>query len=457
MARRIRSPKLETRTARLKLAIRKKPYSGSVAPGVILQYRRNKGPGTWGVRLTTGKDETYRLATADDYADADGRGVLDYWQAQDAARAKAKEHEGSTEPITVTKALADYEADLTTRDGDAGNVKRARTHLSREMLARTVSSLKAGELKAWRDRLAKVITPASVNRTATCLKAALNLAADHDERIARRPWETGLQAIRGAERSRNVILNDSQVRRVVEEAYQPNTRRGSDQYDGETRRKMGEEDAARAAAFGLLVEVAAVTGARVSQLARLEAQDVQGDRSDPRLMMPSSKKGKGVKKVLRRPVPIPPALALRLRAQGVDRSANAPLLTKPGGAPWKKSDHSRLFARTTDRLHQKARENAMQCGMNTEMVEKAGAEFDGVTIYALRHSSVVRQLLAGVPIRVVAVNHDTSVAMLERTYSRFIADHSDALARKALLDTANPSDNVVALTREPLVERTENK
>ena len=125
----------------------------SIAPGVILQYRRNKGPGTWGVRLTSGKDETHRVATADDYADADGRDVLDYWRAQDAARAKAKEHEGGVEPITVTKALADYEADLTTRDGDSGNVKRARVHLSPEMLARTVSSLKAGDLKAWRDRL----------------------------------------------------------------------------------------------------------------------------------------------------------------------------------------------------------------------------------------------------------------------------------------------------------------
>jgi hypothetical protein len=56
-------------------------------------------------------------------------------------------------------------------------------------------------------------------------------------------------------------------------------------------------------------------------------------------------------------------------------------------------------------------------------------------MYALRHSNIVRQLLAGVPVRVVAVNHDTSVAMLERTYSRHIGDHADALVRAALLDT----------------------
>jgi hypothetical protein len=45
-------------------------------------------------------------------------------------------------------------------------------------------------------------------------------------------------------------------------------------------------------------------------------------------------------------------------------------------------------------------------------------------MYALRH---VRQLLANVPIRVVAMLHDTSVAMIEKTYSKYIADHADVL------------------------------
>ena len=85
------------------------------------------------------------------------------------------------------------------------------------------------------------------------------------------------------------------------------------------------------------------------------------------------------------------------------------LLVKPIGAPWKKSDHS-------------ARRSSGQ-------QRQPGLDPAEVTLYALRHSSIVRQLLGGVPIWVVAVNHDTSVAMLERTYSRYIGDHSDALAR----------------------------
>jgi hypothetical protein len=36
--------------------------------------------------------------------------------------------------------------------------------------------------------------------------------------------------------------------------------------------------------------------------------------------------------------------------------------------------------------------------------------------------------------------------MIERTYSKFIADHSDAVSRRALLDTTRPiGGNVVAL------------
>jgi site-specific recombinase XerD len=151
----------------------------------------------------------------------------------------------------------------------------------------------------------------------------------------------------------------------------------------------------------LFVEVAAVTGARpVSQIARLAAEDLQADRADPRLMMPTSRKGRGKKKVAQRPVPITAGLARRLAAAVGDRPPTAPLLVKPSGERWKKSDHSRLFER---------------------VAKAAGQDPDEVTIYALRHTNIVRQLLAGVPVRVVAVNHDTSVTMIERTYSRFIA------------------------------------
>jgi len=49
VARSTRSKDLETRTARLKLAVRKKPYTVMLAPGIHLAYRRNKKFGVWSV------------------------------------------------------------------------------------------------------------------------------------------------------------------------------------------------------------------------------------------------------------------------------------------------------------------------------------------------------------------------------------------------------------------------
>jgi integrase len=281
-------------------------------------------------------------------------------------------------------------------------VTRLRPHLPAGLHDKVVPLLTSRDLRKWRDGLAKTLAPATVNRTCAAFKAALNLVADHDERIvSRRAWEAGLATIPDAEQSRNVVLPEAKIRQIIAEAH-----------------KLSAE-------FGVLVEVAAVTGARVSQLARIEVQDLQPNRADPRLMMPTSRKGKGSKKMMRRPVPISVGLAARLQVLTINRAAAAPLLVKQSGEPWKKSDHSRPFRRAAT---------------------AAGQDPSEVTMYALRHSNIVRQILAGVPIRVVAVNYDTSIAMLERTYSRHIGDHSDALARGALLDTADTVDaNVLPL------------
>lgn len=405
MARSTRSTALETRSARLRLPVAKKPVFVKIGPNIGLGYRRNQTAGTWVARVADGRggNWTKAIGVADDFDDANGGAVLNFWQAQDMARSLGRGDRlgeaASLKPATVDLALAAYEADLMTRGADIGNVARVRKHLPIGLRNKAVALLASRELRRWRDSLAKQLAPATVNRTSTGLKAALNLAAEHDERMTnRRAWETGLATIPDAEQSRNVILPEAIVRVIIGEA-----------------RKHSTE-------FGLLVEVAAVTGARVSQLARIEVQDIQADREAPRLMMPTSRKGKGKKSMQRRPVPIPAGLAVKLRVLTADRGATAPLLVKPSGEPWRHSDHCRLFRRAA---------------------KAAGQDPAEVTMYALRHSNIVRQILAGVPIRVVAVNHDTSIAMLERTYSRHIGDHSDALARGALLDVGEPTQSVV--------------
>jgi len=140
------------------------------------------------------------------------------------------------------------------------------------------------DLKAWRDGLVETLAPASVNRTMTPLKAALNSAADADEGAtitSRAPWVIGLKTLADAEESRNVILNAAAVAKLVNAAY------------------------AQSEAFGVFVEVLAVTGCRPSQVSRVTVGDLQVGSADPRLLVPTSKKGKGQKKIRTTPVPIP--------------------------------------------------------------------------------------------------------------------------------------------------------
>jgi len=403
MPRRPWAPRLETRTARLKLPVRKKPHDFvSIAPGIQLGYRRCKGAGRWVVKVADGHGRywTKRVGYADDHEAADGEHILDWWAAQDKARALARGKDAAGgRPATLAEALTDYERDLEKRGGDKVNASRARFHLTPALLSKPVGLLTARELRRWRDGLA--LKPATLNRTLRAVKAALNFAVATDPRIANREaWRIGLGALSDSFNARNTILSDAEVRAIVAAAY------------------------AIDPAFGLYVEAAAVVGARPSQLARLEVGDLQADRDDPRLMLPSSRKGRGRRYVVRKPVPITADLAAKLRTAAGNRALTAPLLLRTDGERWQpaKSDHLRLFA---------------------QAAESAGL---ACTMYSLRHSSIVRSLLAGTPVRVTAAAHDTGVLMLERVYSQYILDHSDVVARRGLLNISQ-SGNVVTIAR----------
>ena len=223
----------------------------------MLGYRRTKDNGTWVVRVTKdGGDWTKAIGKADDHDETkDHPDVLTYEEAQDEAKKIAK----AGKPVgdnTVKAALDRYETDLERRGADPNNVKRTRRHLTEKLANKAVGSLTKADLKTWRDGLMKTrLKPASVNRTMSALRAALNLAAeDGGNRVTNREaWKSGLKPIGGASKARNVILDEQDVRTIIGAAY-----RDSDE-------------------FGLLVELAAVTGARSSQLLRLQGEDVQAN------------------------------------------------------------------------------------------------------------------------------------------------------------------------------------
>jgi integrase len=389
-----RSTRLETRTARLRLKVRQKPHDYIlVTPGIRLGYRRNRGCGRWVMKGSDGHGHEWikNVGWADDYEEPDNTRILSYWEAVERVRKLVRGNDDNA-PATVTSALDVYEADLKARNGNPNNVSRIRHHLAASnLMGKPVALLEPGELARWRnDLITNGLKPATVLRTCKALIAALNLAARHDSRITNRDaWRIGLGGLSDTYNVRNGVLPDNDVRALVASAYEISQ------------------------AFGIYVEVHAVTGARSSQVAALMVSDLQATGSAPRLMMPGSAKGRGRKAGQRKPVPITVALAIKLKAAAGDRPPSAPLLLRHDSKPWKprNADHSRLFAQAAER-----------------------AGLTGHTIYSLRHSSIVRALLNGVPARIVASAHDTSIAMLERTYSAYISDFADSISRRGLLE-----------------------
>src|SRR5215813_12724404 len=156
MPRRPRAARLETRTARLKLKVRKKPYDfTSISPGISLGYRRCVSAGRWVVKVADGHGGSWTkvVGIADDHEVADGEHIFDFWQAQDKARALARGKDAGGRPATVAEALADYEADLSARSASPANVRRARAIVPSTLLAKPVALLTARGLKHLRDGL----------------------------------------------------------------------------------------------------------------------------------------------------------------------------------------------------------------------------------------------------------------------------------------------------------------
>ena len=314
--------------------------------------------------------------------------------------------------LTVDRALVDYKADLISRGARAYNAEHPRAHLTALLLGKPVAWLTSKELKAWRDSLLGTIAPASINRVCNSICAALELSAQHDPRIKNRDaWEVGLAGLPDAQTARNVVISDAKVHALVAAAY------------------------AKDRQLGLFVDTLAVTGTRPSQAARLRVDDLHDHALKPKLMMPKSGKGGGrnrsAKKLQSYSVPITVALSNRLKAAAPGRAGDAPLLVRSNGKAW--GTDANLYYRHHVR----------------EIVEAIGEDPDMVTLYALRHSSIVRMLLKNIPIRLIAALHNTSVSQIEKNYSAHVTEHSiDDITRTGLLSEPAPvADNVVALGR----------
>ena len=329
-----------------------RPVAGARHPAACTAATRPTERGCSRSATATAHYWTKGFALADDFEDADGKTVLTFYQAQDAAKKLARGDDGSADnaPITVDGALNAYKTDLEARSANPYNAEWPRVHLTSALLSKPVALLAATELKKWRDGLLGTMAPSTINRLCACLCAALEQAAQHDKRIQNRDaWEIGLAALPNAQEARNVILSDDKVREFVAAAY-------------------GLDDK-----FGLLTDTLAITGARPSQAVRLRVEDLHDHPVRPKLMMPKSAKGGGRNRGEKKTgalfsVPITVQLAARLKEAAKGRADHAPLLLQGDGSPWGDNPGA-SYHRDVKKI-----------------VTAIGADPDA-TMYALRHSS----------------------------------------------------------------------
>jgi len=431
LARTVRDNRLDKREARSRLGSRNEPYWRLVSEGAHLGYYRGATIGKWVARYrspgSAGGYKKKTLAEADDVRDADGKTILNFKQADEAARAWFRQCEaGDVGPNRKVAAVADLKVGdavdsyIAMRDARAsaraGRPVKSDAHhrLKRyvkedsKLSGMKLANLTELDLKNWFDRVSG-LKATSKQRLASDFKAALNICFALNRRvlppdfpvtikyglkITIEDWDEPAPIAR-----ENQILGDKCVRELIQLAKATDP-------DGD---------------FALLVLVLAATGARFSQVKRMRIADVQFEHQ--RLLVPTSKKGKGRRAELIK-VQVGPDVLRELVPVIAGRRPEDTLL-----------EHCRyrqISPTKWVRVRRAAWDSASEMTRPWKRLTEA-AELPGIVPYALRHSSIVRGIRAGLPIRLVAALHDTSVVMIERHYSRWITEGLEEFAAKAII------------------------
>ncbi|MGO3928153.1 tyrosine-type recombinase/integrase [Rhodopseudomonas pseudopalustris] len=424
---------IDTAAKRSKLYPRKNPYwhgVGGGRGGVSLGYRKGPRGGVWVVKVVIdGERAEERLGPADDDGAVDG--ALSYpaavaaaldWSKRQAAVAEATKGTEDGKSVPTVRAVVETYSERRHRVATGGKCSASHLllHLPADCpLGRVkLSHLTSKLIDDWLDQLKRTYTKGgqppdvepklstgSLNRLLNDLRAALNAATDkyrrqlpgHIAAEVKAGTRTRAKEPDDLDEGRMQLLTDLQVCDLVEAAFKT------------------DDD------FGHLVLIAASTGARYSQIVRLTVADVQIHRA--RIMMPGARKGR--KRRARAPaaVPVSADVVERLGPILIGRSGHEPLLRRwvmkrVGGAEGWTRDRRRPWG------------PAFEVRNMWEKTITAAGVLDDTIMYAFRHSSIVRGLIAGLPVRLVAALHDTSIRMIEEHYSAYIVDMTEDLARR---------------------------
>jgi integrase len=407
MARTVRNPKIDTRTARLRLPVRREPYWTVVSAGCALGYRRGAKGGTWIAKFRDeeGNRNLEALGAADDAREADELTVFSFAQAQAKARdwfqAKARQQAGGFVPLdrayTVADAVAEYLTEYKRRSGKATDrveaavgawikpelgavpldkLTRVRIQVWHQKIAETPSRLrtKAGETQKHRETDA---SPEGVrrrrstaNRVLTILKAALNHAHREGRCASDDAWRT-VRAFREADAARLRYLSDDEARRLTN---------------------------ACPVDFRALVTAALLTGCRYGELTVMTGEDFNSDAGTVRVR--TSKSGKP------RHVVLTQEGRDFVAGLAAGKLGSARLFLRANGKPWAKSEQQRPLA----------------AACTAAWIEPT------VNFHGLRHTYASRLAMRGVPLAVIA-------AQLGHSDTRMVEKHYGHLSPSYIADT----------------------
>jgi integrase len=339
MARSVRNGQIDTRTSRLKLEKGDRIYA-VVADGAALGYLRTKnGNGTWSCRMRHNGSYSYRaIGDADDYQDANGVDILDFFQAQEAARKLVKELKTNkgilAKPLTVADAadlyLAWYKEHKKAFKETEHTVK---AHIRPALGDKLASELTAKDIRAWHNKLAttpprrrtkmgkkqrfgekpetddgKRARKSTANRILTVLKAILNKAFQDEHLRDDTPWRK-VKPFPNADEPITRFLTHAEAVRLIN-ASRPD--------------------------FRLLVKSALFTGARYGELTRLKAANVNLDTGLVYITA-EAKSGKG------RHIPLHDDALDFFKSTAAGKRGNELVFTKQDGTEWGKNHHVRLL------------------------------------------------------------------------------------------------------------------
>ena len=373
MAGQVDHTNLSTKAARERVGVSKATTGVSgfawhvIVPGyVALGYRRNHGkPGRWKIRITgAGGVYTYRSAgVADDRLEADGKHVLTFEQAEDAARKLAKAPK--IEQMTIERAVGHYLASCEARGvKDLATIEsRARRlilpklgHLLIEGDPKDPGVVSLWKLAAWLDELA--LAPASYRGGG--IRPSDGRARRVSANKARTVLISALKTVRGEVSDRNWI-GFAPFKKVNE---------GRAEYLSRAQQQSFLDHCDAASGFRDLVKAALLTGCRFGELCNLRA----GDYHDGKIEIRTSKSGEP------RTIDVPHGIDFfeELETRAV---AGVLLPNRTHGRAWRKSEQNRPMAAA---------------------LKAAGLDGLGVSFHSLRHSYASAMVSDGVPLLTVS-------------------------------------------------------